>query len=152
MTSNDVHLGHLQVHISIEMTKQTAHQPVVAPPPKIAHKDEESSLQSPEFIVGPGGGWNTRQSASISSSQRGKQSGMLKKKMIGEVHTQQQGEVLLSPTDDGVSKQSVAMGTQQMGVISELIERGQRLRNEMVRSVANVYESKSELKDGTTEK
>ena len=137
INSSGVHLGKLSVHISIKVSAQSREEPAA---------QRKVTLDVPEFIVGPGPSLDERMTHKKTSNERtgtlvGEQgrveSDLMRYGNVKEIHvptgSREEGE---EEEEGGVrAGERTELGTQQIEVISELIERGQRLRNKMVESI-----------------
>ena len=115
-----------------------------SPPAKEVPAQRKVALNPPEFVVGPGASLRERQfensppnlpkeymntlvgeqnKAEVSRTRRG---------ILREIHVPTGREEVEERGMEGVE-----LGARQMEVISELIERGQQLRSEMVKSIVN---------------
>ena len=139
INSSGVHLGKLCVHISIKASTQSRRE---VPPQK------KVTLDVPEFIVGPGQSWEKQQKTrsglykmsneDVSALVRERDQmekdqmspcGVKAPQVVTGGSEEERGE------GGGSGPWRAELGTQQMKVISDLIERGEKLRNMMVESI-----------------
>lgn len=143
INSSGVCLGKLCINIRIEISTQQREE-------ESMQKQKKVTLGQPEFIVGPGSRFHekgARESPANSPSKylstmvgvQNRVSGGSRVSDAKEIHIPTGGEEKCVP-------ERTELGTQQIEVISELIERGQQLRSRMVESIINQGASKEEEK------
>lgn len=145
VNSSGVCLGKLCIDIRIEInTQQGEEEPM--------EKQKKVTLGQPEFIVGPGACFRERGARESPSDSLSKDICT----MVGVQNKVSGGSTLSAtkeihiPTGNKEAEKRVPermeLGTQQIEVISELIERGQQLRSRMVESIINQGTSREEEK------
>lgn len=116
------------------------------------HKQKRVTLGQPEFIVGPGthfreGG--ARESPPNSLCKDLTTMVGVQNRVSGGPTLSATKEIRIPSGDEETEKrvpERMELGTQQIEVISELIERGQQLRSRMVESIINQATSREEEK------
>ncbi len=110
VNSKGLCLGKINICVSIHTVEK---KKVVA--------TSEDRVDSPELIVCP----NTNHVTSRSTDT-----------LVPVITASSEGPIQNSPSEKEADRSDVSIGPQQLEVISELIERGSRLRSEMVQSLA----------------
>ena len=134
VNSSGVCLGKLCVHIRIELSAQLNKEST--------KKQRKVNFDQPEFIVGPGArfGGSRAHGSPLSSPSKDVGTVVGGQDRVGSSHGHSSApKETHTPTDrgelEGCVLEGTELGARQIEVISELIERGQQLRNRMVESI-----------------
>lgn len=145
VNSSGVCLGKLCVDIRIEINMQQGEEGSM-------HKQKKVTLAQPEFIVGPGTRFRERGAHESPPNSLSKDISTMvgvQNRVSGGPTLSTTKEIHIPTGDEETEKhmpERMELGTQQIEVISELIERGQQLRSRMVESIINQAASREEEK------